>query len=261
MLTGVRHGETLGSPIAIMIGNTEWPTWQPVMAPDQVAAAPLAAQARNAPLTRPRPGHADLAGMQKYDWNEARPILERASARETAARVALGEAGWGGCPCQCGPRAGAPGAGVKSAGRPRAPTADRDASGRFVRSEWHSSRLNLAYRDDKPRRYPARACGRSPEVTNGLKGAAPSHRESVPGTRQRPILPTIAGKGRHGHTCAKQVRLRSDPERFQPDCADERKSLPLRAVGHPYPGCLRRTRRHVKAHASDRLRADPQDDS
>ncbi len=90
LLTGVRHGETLGSPIAIMIGNTEWPKWQTVMAPDAVDAELLAAQARNAPLTRPRPGHADLAGMQKYDWDEARPILERASARETAARVALG---------------------------------------------------------------------------------------------------------------------------------------------------------------------------
>ena len=90
LLTGVRHGETLGSPIAIMIGNTEWPKWETVMAPDEVDADVLAAQARNAPLTRPRPGHADLAGMQKYDWDEARPILERASARETAARVALG---------------------------------------------------------------------------------------------------------------------------------------------------------------------------
>ena len=90
LLTGVRHGETLGSPIAIMIGNTEWPKWETVMAPDAVDADLLASQARNAPLTRPRPGHADLAGMQKYDWDEARPILERASARETAARVALG---------------------------------------------------------------------------------------------------------------------------------------------------------------------------
>ncbi len=90
LLAGVRHGETLGSPIAIMIGNTEWPKWETVMAPDEVDAEVLAAQARNAPLTRPRPGHADLAGMQKYDWDEARPILERASARETAARVALG---------------------------------------------------------------------------------------------------------------------------------------------------------------------------
>ena len=90
MLTGVRHGETLGSPIAIMIGNTEWPKWEQVMAPAEVDAETLAAQARNAALTRPRPGHADLAGMQKYDWDEARPILERASARETAARVALG---------------------------------------------------------------------------------------------------------------------------------------------------------------------------
>ncbi len=90
LLAGVRHGETLGSPIAIMVGNTEWPKWETVMAPDEVDAEVLAGLARNAPLTRPRPGHADLAGMQKYDWDEARPILERASARETAARVALG---------------------------------------------------------------------------------------------------------------------------------------------------------------------------
>ncbi len=90
LLTGVRHGETLGSPIAIMIGNSEWPKWETVMSADPVDAAELAELARNAALTRPRPGHADLAGMQKYDWDEARPILERASARETAARVALG---------------------------------------------------------------------------------------------------------------------------------------------------------------------------
>ncbi|HSK35585.1 MAG TPA: chorismate synthase, partial [Actinomycetota bacterium] len=90
LLTGVRHGETLGSPIAILVGNTEWPKWETVMSPDPVPAHELQAQARNAALTRPRPGHADLAGMQKYDWDEARPILERASARETAARVALG---------------------------------------------------------------------------------------------------------------------------------------------------------------------------
>ncbi|MCW5952962.1 MAG: chorismate synthase [Propionibacteriaceae bacterium] len=90
LLTGVRHGETLGSPVAILIGNTEWPKWETVMAPDPVPAEELETLARNAALTRPRPGHADLAGMQKYDWDEARPILERASARETAARVALG---------------------------------------------------------------------------------------------------------------------------------------------------------------------------
>jgi chorismate synthase len=88
---GVRHGLTLGGPIAIRIGNTEWPKWETVMAADPVAAEILTAQARNAPLTRPRPGHADLAGMQKYGHDEARPVLERASARETAARVALGE--------------------------------------------------------------------------------------------------------------------------------------------------------------------------
>jgi chorismate synthase len=90
ILGGVRHGLTLGSPVAIKVGNTEWPKWQTVMAADPVDPAVLAGQARNAPLTRPRPGHADLAGMQKYGHTDARPILERASARETAARVALG---------------------------------------------------------------------------------------------------------------------------------------------------------------------------
>ncbi len=88
---GVRHGLTLGSPIAIRIGNTEWPKWETVMSADPVDEEILAAQARNAPLTRPRPGHADLAGMQKYGLDDARAVLERASARETAARVALGE--------------------------------------------------------------------------------------------------------------------------------------------------------------------------
>lgn len=87
---GIRHGSTLGSPIALRIGNSEWPKWDQVMAADPVDAEILDGLARNAPLTRPRPGHADLAGMQKYDFDEARPILERASARETAARVALG---------------------------------------------------------------------------------------------------------------------------------------------------------------------------
>ncbi len=91
-LGGVRHGRTLGSPVAIMVGNTEWPKWEQVMAADPVDPEILAGLARNAPLTRPRPGHADLAGMQKYGFDEARPILERASARETAARVALGTA-------------------------------------------------------------------------------------------------------------------------------------------------------------------------
>jgi chorismate synthase len=86
---GVRHGKTMGGPVAVRIGNSEWPKWETVMAADPVDAETLAAQARNAPLTRPRPGHADLAGMQKYDVDDARPILERASARETAARVAL----------------------------------------------------------------------------------------------------------------------------------------------------------------------------
>jgi len=87
---GVRHGETQGGPVAVEVGNTEWPKWEQVMAADPVAPEILEGQARNAPLTRPRPGHADLVGMQKYDFADARPILERASARETAARVALG---------------------------------------------------------------------------------------------------------------------------------------------------------------------------
>ncbi|BBY29640.1 chorismate synthase [Mycolicibacterium sediminis] len=89
ILAGVRHGVTLGGPIAIQIGNTEWPKWETVMAPDPVDAADLDV-ARNAPLTRPRPGHADYAGMLKYGFDDARPVLERASARETAARVAAG---------------------------------------------------------------------------------------------------------------------------------------------------------------------------
>jgi chorismate synthase len=91
MLAGVRHGRTLGGPIAIEIGNTEWPKWETVMAPDPVDDEVLADNAaRNAPLTRPRPGHADYAGMLKYGFDDARPVLERASARETAARVAAG---------------------------------------------------------------------------------------------------------------------------------------------------------------------------
>jgi chorismate synthase len=90
IIGGVRHGRTLGGPVAIEVGNTEWPKWETVMSADPVAADILAEQARNAPLSRPRPGHADLVGMQKYGFDDARPVLERASARETAARVALG---------------------------------------------------------------------------------------------------------------------------------------------------------------------------
>ncbi|GIH79605.1 chorismate synthase [Planobispora longispora] len=88
---GVRHGRTLGSPVAVRVGNTEWPKWETVMAADPVDPAVLEGQARNAPRSRPRPGHADLAGMQKYGFDDARPVLDRASARETAARVALGQ--------------------------------------------------------------------------------------------------------------------------------------------------------------------------
>jgi chorismate synthase len=86
---GVRHGISMGSPVALRIGNTEWPKWTTVMSPDPVDSAELSG-GRAAPLTRPRPGHADLVGMQKYGFDESRPVLERASARETAARVALG---------------------------------------------------------------------------------------------------------------------------------------------------------------------------
>src|SRR5450759_671544 len=99
ILGGVRHGVTIGGPVAVRIGNSEWPKWAEVMDPDPVDAAGrrydepgrFVDVARAAPLTRPRPGHADLAGMQKYGFDDARPVLERASARETAARVALGE--------------------------------------------------------------------------------------------------------------------------------------------------------------------------
>jgi chorismate synthase len=87
---GVRHGVSMGSPLAVTVANTEWPKWQTVMSADPVDDEALEGLARNAPLTRPRPGHADLAGMQKYGFDDARPVLERASARETAARVALG---------------------------------------------------------------------------------------------------------------------------------------------------------------------------
>ena len=99
ILGGIRHGSTIGSPVALQIGNSEWPKWSTVMSADPVDPRDLLIDAgtgdereiaRNRPLTRPRPGHADLPGMLKYDLDEARPVLERASARETAARVALG---------------------------------------------------------------------------------------------------------------------------------------------------------------------------
>ncbi|MFZ2512795.1 MAG: chorismate synthase [Gordonia sp. (in: high G+C Gram-positive bacteria)] len=90
IIGGIRHGQTLGSPIAIEIGNTEWPKWEQVMSADPVDPAELEGSARSAPLTRPRPGHADFSGMLKYGFDDARQVLERASARETAARVAAG---------------------------------------------------------------------------------------------------------------------------------------------------------------------------
>ena len=89
LLTGVRFGETLGSPVAIEIANTEWPKWTEVMSADPLDHD-LPREGRNAPLSRPRPGHADLTGMRKYGFDDARPVLERCSARETASRVALG---------------------------------------------------------------------------------------------------------------------------------------------------------------------------
>jgi len=91
VLGGLRHGVTQGGPLAVTIGNTEWPKWSTVMSPDPVDPSLLKTTGRNAALTRPRPGHADLVGMQKHGFDEARPVLERASARETATRVALGE--------------------------------------------------------------------------------------------------------------------------------------------------------------------------
>ncbi|MCI1935739.1 MAG: chorismate synthase [Bifidobacteriaceae bacterium] len=92
LLTGVRHGSTLGSPVAIEIGNTEWPKWTKIMSTDPLPdGEELPQTGRNAPLSRPRPGHADLTGMRKYGFTDARPILERSSARETASRVALGQ--------------------------------------------------------------------------------------------------------------------------------------------------------------------------
>ncbi|TFH69543.1 MULTISPECIES: chorismate synthase [Cellulomonas] len=99
LLAGVRHGLSQGGPVAVEIGNTEWPKWSDVMSADPVAPEALTVDAgtgdareiaRNRPLTRPRPGHADLVGMRKYGFDDARPVLERASARETATRVALG---------------------------------------------------------------------------------------------------------------------------------------------------------------------------
>ena len=101
VLGGLRHGITQGGPLAIEIANTEWPKWTDVMSADPVPPEALLVDAgtgderevaRNRPLTRPRPGHADLVGMRKYGFEDARPVLERASARETAARVALGVA-------------------------------------------------------------------------------------------------------------------------------------------------------------------------
>ncbi|MCI1217751.1 chorismate synthase [Bifidobacterium crudilactis] len=92
LLTGVRHGRTLGSPVSLEIGNTEWPKWVEVMSADPLPeGVELPQTGRNAPLSRPRPGHADLTGMRKYGFLDSRPVLERSSARETASRVALGE--------------------------------------------------------------------------------------------------------------------------------------------------------------------------
>lgn len=95
LLAGILHGRTIGSPLAIQIGNSEWPKWTTIMSPHALDEAneevqKAMASGRGAKLTRPRPGHADLPGMIKYGFDSARPVLERSSARETAARVAAG---------------------------------------------------------------------------------------------------------------------------------------------------------------------------
>ncbi len=90
ILGGIRLGLTQGGPVSIQVANSEWPKWERVMSADPVPEEEIKDLGRNAPLSRPRPGHADLVGMQKYDFDDARAILERASARETASRVALG---------------------------------------------------------------------------------------------------------------------------------------------------------------------------
>ncbi|MDP6180678.1 MAG: chorismate synthase, partial [Desulfatiglandales bacterium] len=81
IISGVRHGKTMGSPISLLIKNKDWDNWQDIM-----SVSPVDSEIET--ISRPRPGHADLAGLAKYDLNDIRPILERASARETAARVA-----------------------------------------------------------------------------------------------------------------------------------------------------------------------------
>ena len=161
-LGGVRHGLTLGSPVAIMVGNTEWPKWEQVMAADPVDPEMLEGLARNAPLTRPRPGHADLAGMQKYGFDEARPILERASARETAARVALGAV-------------------ARSYLKETAGHRDRLACGRAGRREGAVRRLPDARRRREAGRRPGALPGRrrerrrwSPRSTRPTRTATPS---------------------------------------------------------------------------------------
>ena len=104
LLTGVRHGETLGSPIAIEIGNTEWPKWTQVMSADPLDYD-LPREGRNAPLSRPRPGHADLTGMRKYGFDDARPVLERSSAHRGACDLHRGR-GRGGSRIRPAARAG-----------------------------------------------------------------------------------------------------------------------------------------------------------
>src|SRR5260370_26327242 len=86
IVAGVRHSKTIGSPVAIIIRNKEWANWTEALPVEDSEGA----EDKKKPLTRPRPGHADLAGAIKYNFHDARYILERASARETTARVAVG---------------------------------------------------------------------------------------------------------------------------------------------------------------------------
>src|SRR4029450_9927607 len=148
-----RHGHTLGSPLAVRIDNSEWSKWTEVMSPDPVEDPGAPAPGRGPPLTRPRPGHADLTGMQKYGFDEARPVLERASARETAARVAAG-AGGKALRREVGGAARPPLAGRA---RPRRPGGDRRLPGPLPGRRGRGADDGRGRRGQGGRRHPRRS--------------------------------------------------------------------------------------------------------